>query len=81
MAYIRLIADDEATGRLAEQFDAARRRAGKVWNIVRIMGGNPAALETSIALYRAVMFGPSPLSRARREMLAVVVSLRNRCHY
>jgi AhpD family alkylhydroperoxidase len=27
------------------------------------------------------MHGPSPLSRAQREMLAVVVSRANDCHY
>jgi AhpD family alkylhydroperoxidase len=27
------------------------------------------------------MHGPSPLSRGRREMLAVVVSAANRCTY
>lgn len=81
MAWIRLVADHEAAGALAEHFAAARARAGKVWNIVRLMSPNPAVLEASMALYRAVMFGPSPLSRRQREMLAVIVSRENACHY
>jgi hypothetical protein len=32
-------------------------------------------------LYRAIMFGPSELSRTERELLAVVVSCANDCHY
>jgi len=32
-------------------------------------------------LYAASMFGESPLTRAEREMLAVVVSARNACNY
>ena len=32
-------------------------------------------------MYLAVMFGKSDLSRAQREMLAVVVSAANQCHY
>jgi alkylhydroperoxidase family enzyme len=32
-------------------------------------------------LYKAIMFGPSELARAERELLAVVVSAANRCHY
>ena len=32
-------------------------------------------------LYRAIMFGESALTRAERELLAVVVSCANDCHY
>jgi len=48
---------------------------------VRLMSPNPAVLDASMGLYVAVMKGPSPLSRAQREMLAVVVSRANHCHY
>ena len=81
MPYIDLVSDDDATGRLAESFEAARRRAGRVYNIVRTMSPNPAALDASMQMYVALMKGPSPLSRAQREMLAVVVSKANACHY
>ena len=81
MTWIRTVSDEEATGRLAAMFDAARRRAGRVFNIVRSMSLNPPVLEASMRFYRAAMFGQSPLSRAQREMLAVVVSEKNRCIY
>ena len=32
-------------------------------------------------LYVALMHRPSPLSRKQREMVAVVVSATNGCHY
>jgi uncharacterized peroxidase-related enzyme len=32
-------------------------------------------------LYMAVMFGKSPLKRAQREMIAVIVSAANECEY
>ncbi len=32
-------------------------------------------------LYGALLFGPSPLSRWQREMLAVVTSKTNDCFY
>jgi uncharacterized peroxidase-related enzyme len=32
-------------------------------------------------MYRAIMFAPSPLSRADREAVAVAVSVTNRCEY
>ena len=81
MAHIRLVADEEAEGQLARSFAQARGRAGRVYNIVRTMSPSPAILEGSMALYLAAMKGPSPLSRAQREMLATVVSRANDCHY
>jgi alkylhydroperoxidase family enzyme len=38
-------------------------------------------LDPAMELYVAVMRGESALTRARREMLAVVVSRANGCHY
>jgi alkylhydroperoxidase family enzyme len=32
-------------------------------------------------LYREIMFGPSGLTRVERELLGVVVSRENDCHY
>ena len=80
MAWIRTICDEEATGEVAVGFDAARRRAGRVYNIVRAMSINPKVLRSSMRLYLSLMHGPSPLPRATREMLATVVSLTNKCH-
>ena len=81
VAYIRLIGEDEATGQLKVEYGAAIRRAGKVFNIVKAMSLRPGVLREAMALYRAIMFGPSELSRAERELLAVVVSCTNDCHY
>lgn len=50
-------------------------------NILRIHAANPRSLEAHVGLYRALMFGRSPLSRAQREMLGLVVSVTNECHY
>jgi alkylhydroperoxidase family enzyme len=81
VAHLRLIEVQEATGELRLEYDAAIGRAGKVFNIVKAMSLNPAVLNASMGLYRAIMFGPSELSRADRELLAVVVSNANDCHY
>jgi len=81
MAWIRTVPEGAAEGELRRHYDAAVSRAGKVFGIVRLMSPNPAVLEAAMGLYRAAMFGPSPLSRARREMLATVVSRVNGCHY
>jgi uncharacterized peroxidase-related enzyme len=81
VAHLRLIGVDEATGELRDEYDAALGRAGKVFNIVQAMSLNPRVLRASMELYKAIMFGPSELSRAERELLAVVVSCANDCHY
>ncbi|HKQ50037.1 MAG TPA: carboxymuconolactone decarboxylase family protein [Phycisphaerae bacterium] len=81
MAWIDTIAADDARGPLKQHYDDAIRRAGRVYNIVRLMSPNPAVLKASMDLYLALMYGPSPLSRAQRELLATVVSRANRCRY
>ena len=81
MSWIRLVSIEEARGKLAELYAAAIQRAGKLFHIVRAMSPSPHALESSMGLYRTLMFGPSELSRAEREFLAVVTSRSNRCHY
>jgi uncharacterized peroxidase-related enzyme len=79
--FLRLIDVDAATGILREEYDAAVARAGKVFNIVKAMSLRPGVLRASMQLYREIMFGDSGLSRAERELLAVVVSRANDCYY
>jgi len=79
--HLRLVDVHEATGALKAEYDAAIARAGKVFNIVRAMSLRPSVLKRSLELYRAIMFGPSGLTRQERELLAVVVSRANECHY
>ena len=81
MSWIRCIEEAEAEGPLAKIYDEARKRAGRVYNILKIQSLSPASLQGMLGLYIACMRGESPLSRARREMLAVVVSRANHCHY
>ena len=81
MAWIETVRDEDAEGRLARSYEAARKRAGRVYNILRVMSLNPAALDASMAFYAALMFGKSPLSRSRREMRATRVSCANRRFY
>ena len=81
MPHIHLTEPEDADGRLKDEYDAAIRRAGKVFNVVKAMSPNPRVLNRSMELYKAIMFGPSELSRIERELLAVVVSSANDCHY
>ena len=81
MAWIKQIPDHEAEGLLKEQYEAALKRAGRVFNIVRVMSLNAPLMRDSMAFYITLMKGPSPLRRAQREMIATVVSAEVGCHY
>jgi uncharacterized peroxidase-related enzyme len=81
MPHIRLIEPGDAQGLLKEEYDAAIQRAGKVFNIVKAMSLSPEVLKASMEMYRAIMFGPSGLTRAERELLATVTSQINECGY
>jgi alkylhydroperoxidase family enzyme len=81
MAWIRLTEPEEATGLLKREYDAAMQRAGRIWNILSLMSPNPNVLRASMDFYGAIIHGPSPLSRAQREMLAVVVARTVGCRY
>ncbi|MFQ5946653.1 MAG: peroxidase [Anaerolineae bacterium] len=82
MAWIQVVPPEEATGVLKARYDAAIRRAGMIWNIVSIMSLHPKVMRASIeGMYSPLMHGPSDLTRAQREMIAVVVSRASSCHY
>ena len=81
MAWIRVIGEAEAEGGLAEQYGKLAGPSGEVDNILKIHSLNPASLQGHFEYYRTMMRGRSPLSRAQREMIGVVVSAANRCHY
>ena len=50
-------------------------------NILRIHGVHPRTMRLHYDLYRELMYAAGPLGRIQREMIAVVVSARNQCHY
>ena len=67
---------------MARLYDAAVKRAGKVFNILRLQSQRPKVLRASTQLYMEVMFSDdNGLSRAQREMIATAVSRANRCFY
>jgi alkylhydroperoxidase family enzyme len=81
MTYIETVTESGAEGTLARQYAASRHRDGRVAGIVSAMSQNPEALDDLMRLYTTVSRGPSGLTRAEREMIAVVVSRAHRCRY
>jgi len=81
MAWIKIVEPQKAKDELKAEYEQAVRRAGKVFNILKVQSLNPPVLHESVAMYLATMYGPSGLSRVEREMLATVVSWANQCFY
>lgn len=82
MAWIETIALEDAEGLLKRLYDSAVKRAGKVFNIIRLQSRRPKVLKASTHLYMEVMHSAeNGLSRAQREMIATVVSRSNDCYY
>jgi alkylhydroperoxidase family enzyme len=81
MAYITTIEPAQAEGLVKQHYDAGLKRAGKVFQILRIQSLTPEALDATMRFYVAVMHGKGPLERWERELLAVVTSKINGCVY
>ena len=50
-------------------------------NIIQIHGVHSRTMRQHFELYRELMYSRGPLSRTQREMIGVVVSVANDCHY
>lgn len=81
MAWIKVISETEAEGKLREMYAKLVEPWGGVDNILKIHSLNPPSLQTHYDLYKIVMRSSKDLSKIRREMIAVVVSTLNHCHY
>lgn len=79
--FVEPISPGDAEGKLAEEYQEAVRRAGRIWGIVAIQSHNPTSMHHSLEMYKSIMFGRSPLTRPQREMIAVVTSQLNECTY
>ncbi len=81
MAYIRTIPESQADGKLAELYGRFGNPDGTVDDVLKVHSLNPESLEAHCALYVQSMHRPSPVSRAEREIVGVVVSRINGCAY
>ncbi len=81
VAYIRVIDEDEAEGKLFTVYDNIQRTRGRVSNVLRIQSLDPKGLEAHLGLYMAHIYRPGGLGRLEREFIAVVVSVANGCDY
>src|SRR6056297_3267718 len=81
MSRIKVIQPEEATDRLKEIYDELVKKRGKLADVHKIQSLRPESIVAHMDLYMEIMFTKSELSRAEREMMAVVVSSANACEY
>jgi len=81
MAFLKITTESEATGSLKRLYETACSRAGYVANIIKVMSHDAPTAEASIQFYVRLMKSENALSKARKEMLATVVSNINDCYY
>jgi uncharacterized peroxidase-related enzyme len=81
VSWLRLPPEEDAPPAVRAMTDKAKEKLGFVPNVLRDYSVRPRHLELWNELYDELMRGESGLSRPQREMIAVVVSTANRCHY
>lgn len=82
MAWIETVPEDDWAGELAElRPTVVDRQHDRVDHIMAIHSLNPRAMAAHHALYTSAMTGTATLRKVERELIALVVSSDNRCHY
>jgi alkylhydroperoxidase family enzyme len=82
VAWIETVPEDEATGLLQQLYEREwDAKHNLVDNVLKVHSLHPETLSAHIEMYRTVMYGRSGVTRIEREMIGVVVSTINECHY
>ena len=79
--WIRGVSEDEAEGYIKSYYNGIRKTLGIVPNLIIAQSLDPKALRYRSGLYDALLRADTGVSRTQREMIAVVVSVANNCHY
>ena len=80
MAWIKVVEEQEATGELAEYYQQARDEGRRVSNIHKVSSLNVDAMN-AIDAFQHSWRENGALEARHREMVALVTSALNRCHY
>ena len=82
MAWIDTIREDEWEDQLAELYGVLVDRGhDRVDNIMQIHSLDPESMKGHLGVYNAAMSGTRTLRKVERELIALVVSDINDCHY
>ena len=81
ITWLSVPSEDEVPAAVQELWEKPLEKLGFVPNVLRVMALRPDHLLGWWAYYDELMRGESGLTKEQREMIAVVVSAQNRCHY
>ncbi len=83
MASIKMIPEEEATGKVKEIYEEIKSQLGIdfVPNLYKVMASKPGYLEANWNKDKAVMIEPGKLDSLTKEIIAVAVSAVNNCEY
>ena len=82
MAWIETTREDQWGDELARLYsELADREHGRVDNIMQIHSLDPKGMAGHSGIYAASMSGTRTLRKVDRELIALVVSDINECHY
>ena len=87
-AWIEIVPESIADGDVRAAYEACGARSVRgelhdcsLANILAVHSQHPQTMIDHLQTYKTIMFGPSGVSRTEREIMAVVVSAINQCHY
>lgn len=83
MASIKMIPEEEATGKVKEIYEDIKHTLGIsfVPNLYKVMAAKPGYLEANWNKVKIVMVEPGMLDRLTKEIIAVTVSAVMGCEY
>ena len=82
MAWIKTIREDEWEGDLGGiRSEVVHPEFDRVDNIIQVHSLNPRAMAAHNGLYQSAMASTAGLPKVERELVALVVSNINECHY
>jgi alkylhydroperoxidase family enzyme len=81
MAWVQMVDEETAAGKLQELYQRVCQRAGSVPNIAKVQSLRPKTTERGFDLYCQIMDDPSGISKRERVLIATIVSKVNGCWY
>ena len=81
LSWLHVPSEEDVGPDVKELWAAPLEKLGFVPNVLRVYALRPLHLRLWHQFYDELMRGDSTLTKAEREMIAVVVSATNRCHY
>ncbi len=78
MPYLQTVSEEDATGKLREQYDAERAGSGYISNHTKALSLRPEVIAAWRGLSRAIRTG---MDARRYELVTIAVASKLRCSY